>query len=261
MNIENSIALVTGANRGLGKAYTDALLAAGVAKVYTGARDPACVAITDSRLVPVKLDVTQDADVHAAATLCADVNLLINNAGIMLASPILAEGSEAALRAEMEVNVFGMLRMVRAFAPVLARNGGGAIANMLSVVSWFVFPFNATYCASKHAALALTEGVRIQLKSQGTQVVAVYAGFIDTDMAAGLDREKTPPRQVAERTLDGIRNGLNDVHADERAEAVWRAVRTDPAGLHAQMQQHWDARATVDHPVEEDHPDTANVSE
>jgi NAD(P)-dependent dehydrogenase (short-subunit alcohol dehydrogenase family) len=170
----------------------------------------------------------------------------------MLASPILAEGSEAALRAEMEVNVFGMLRMVRAFAPVLARNGGGAIANMLSVVSWFVVPFNATYCASKHAALALTEGVRIQLKSQGTQVVAVYAGFIDTDMAASVDREKTPPRQVAERTLDGIRNGLNNVHADERSEAVWQAVRTDPAGLHAQMQQQWDARATVDHPVEEE---------
>jgi NAD(P)-dependent dehydrogenase (short-subunit alcohol dehydrogenase family) len=172
------------------------------------------------------------------------VNLLINNAGIMLASPMLAEDSEAALRAEMEVNVFGMLRMVRAFAPVLAKNGGGAIANMLSVVSWFVFPFNASYCASKHAALALTEGVRIQLKSQGTQVVAVYAGFIDTAMAAGFDREKTPPRQVAERTLDGIRNGLNDVYADERSEGIWQAVRTDPAGLHAQMQQQWDERAT-----------------
>jgi len=244
MNIENSIALVTGSNRGLGKAYTDALLAAGAAKVYAGARDPASVAVTDKRLVPVKLDVTQDGDVNAAAAACPDVNLIINNAGIMLASPILVDGSETALRAEMEVNVFGMLRMVRAFAPVLARNGGGAIANMLSVVSWFVFPFNATYCASKHAALALTEGVRIQLKSQGTKVVAVYAGFIDTDMAAGFDREKTPPRQVAERTLDGIRNGLDNVHADARAEAVWQAMRTDPAGLRAQMQQQWDARAT-----------------
>ena len=181
--------------------------------------------------MPIKLDVTQDADVHAAAAACADVNLLINNAGIMLASPMLAEDSEAALRAEMEVNVFGMLRMVRAFAPVLAKNGGGAIANMLSVVSWFVYPFNATYCASKHAALALTEGVRMQLKAQGTQVVAVYAGFIDTDMAAGFDRVKTPPRQVAERTLAGIREGLNDVHADERSEEIWQAVRTDPAGF------------------------------
>jgi NAD(P)-dependent dehydrogenase (short-subunit alcohol dehydrogenase family) len=245
MNIENCIALVTGANRGLGKAYTDALLAAGAVKVYAGARDPASVAITDTRLVPVKLDVAHDNDVHAAAAACTDVNLLINNAGIMLASPMLAEGSEAALRAEIEVNVFGMLRMIRDFAPVLAKNGGGAIANMLSVVSWFVFPFNATYCASKHAALALTEGVRMQLKAQGTQVVAVYAGFIDTNMAAGFDREKTPPRQVAERTLAGIREGLNDVHADERSEAIWQAVRTDPAQLHAQMQQQWDERGTA----------------
>jgi len=244
MNIENSIALVTGANRGLGKAYSDALLAAGAGKVYAGARDPASVAISDPRVVAIKLDVTQDADVHAAAAACPDVTLLINNAGIMLASPILAGDSEGALRAEMEVNVFGMLRMIRAFAPVLAKNGGGAIANMLSVVSWFVFPFNATYGASKHAALAVTEGARIQLKSQGTQVVAVFAGFIDTDMAAGVDREKTPPRQVAERTLDGIRNGLNDVHADERAEAIWQAMKTDPAGLHAQMQQQWDERVT-----------------
>ena len=260
MNIDNSIALVTGANRGLGKAYTDALLSSGAARVYAGARDPSSVAITDKRLVPVKLDVTQDADVHAAAAACADVNLLINNAGIMLASPMLAEDSESALRAEIEVNVFGMLRMVRAFAPVLARNGGGAIANMLSVVSWFVFPFNSTYCASKHAALALTEGVRIQLKSQGTQVVAVYAGFIDTDMAAGFDSEKTPPQQVAERTLAGIREGLNEVRADARAEAIWQAVRTDPAALHAQMQQQWDDRATGGDPFTQD-PDTSNVLE
>jgi NAD(P)-dependent dehydrogenase (short-subunit alcohol dehydrogenase family) len=250
MKIENSVALVTGVNRGLGKAYTDALLAAGAAKVYGGARNPASIGNTDQRLVPIKLDITRDEDVRAAAAACTDVNLLVNNAGIMLASPMLAEGSEAALRAEMEVNVFGMLRMVRAFAPVLAKNGGGAIANMLSVVSWFVFPFNATYCASKHTALALTEGVRIQLKSQGTQVVAVFAGFIDTDMAAGFDREKTPPRQVAERTLAGIREGLNEVHADERSEAIWQAVRSDPAGLHAQMQQQWDEHATGDDPFQ-----------
>lgn len=138
----------------------------------------------------------------------------------MLASPMLADGSEAAFRAEMEVNVFGMPRMGGAFAPVLAKNGGGAIANILSVVSWFVFPFNATYCASKHTALALTEGVRMQLKAKGTRVVAVYAGFIDTDMAGGVDRQKTPPQQVAERTLDGIRKNLNDVHADERSEVL-----------------------------------------
>ena len=98
--------------------------------------------------------------------------------------------------------------------------------------------------SSKHAALALTEGVRIQLKAQGTHVVAVFAGFIDTDMAAGFDREKTSPQQVAKSTLAGIREGLDEVHADERAKTIWQAARTDPAGLHAQMQQEWDGRAS-----------------
>ena len=238
MNIEGCVALVTGANRGLGKAYAEALLAAGAAKVYAGARDPA--AIGDPRLTPVRLDVTSSDDIAAAALACGDVNLLINNAGAMLMTPMLSEGSEAALRREMEVNVFGVLAMVRAFAPILARNGGGAVANMLSVVSWFVSPFNATYCASKHAALAVTDAVRIQLKAQGTQVVGVYAGFIDTDMAAGIDRPKTSPRQVAERTLEGIRSGQDHVLADERAEGVWQATRTDPAALAAEMQRAWD---------------------
>jgi NAD(P)-dependent dehydrogenase (short-subunit alcohol dehydrogenase family) len=238
MKIENAVAIVTGANRGLGKAYAEALLAAGAAKVYAGARDPATIA--DKRLVPIKLDVTSPQDVAAAAAACGDVTILINNAGAMLMSPTLAAGSEAALRHEIEVNVFGLLAMSRAFAPILARNGGGAIANMLSVVSWFVAPLNSTYCASKHAALAVSDALRIELKAQGTQVVGVYAGFIDTDMAAGIDQPKTPPRQVAERTLAGIREGKDHVLADSRAEEIWHATRTDPAALAALMQARWD---------------------
>jgi NAD(P)-dependent dehydrogenase (short-subunit alcohol dehydrogenase family) len=237
MKIEGSIALVTGANRGLGKAYVETLLAAGAAKVYAGARDIST--ILDPRVTPLRLDVTSPFDIAAAAEHCGDVNILINNAGIMLAHPMLSEGSEAAMRREMEVNVFGILGMVRAFAPVLAANGGGAIVNMLSVVSWFVFPFNATYCASKHAALAVTDAIRIQLKAQGTQVIGVHAGFIDTDMAATINEAKTSPRQVAERSLDGIRNNLDHVHADDAAVEIWQATRTAPEQLAAEMQQAW----------------------
>jgi NAD(P)-dependent dehydrogenase (short-subunit alcohol dehydrogenase family) len=241
VKIEGSVALVTGANRGLGKAYTEALIAAGAAKVYAGARDPSTVA--DPRLTAIKLDVTSPTDIAAAAKMCRDVNLLINNAGVMLRSPVLKGGSEAVMRREMEVNVYGTLAMVRAFAPMLANNGGGAIVNVLSVVSWIVNAFNATYCASKHAALAVSDAVRIELKAQGTQVVGVYAGFIDTDMAAGIDHAKTPPLQVAERTLDGIRRGQDHIFADRRAEELWQALRSDPAQIAQEMQKLWDERA------------------
>ena len=238
MDTKGSIALVTGANRGLGKAYVEALLAAGAAKVYACARDPA--SLTDARVTPVKLDVTAPDDVAAAAADCADINLLINNAGVMLSTPVLSPGAGAAMRREMEVNVYGVLAMMQAFAPVLARNGGGAIVNMLSVVSWFTAPFNGTYGASKRAALAITDGARIQLKAQGTRVIGVYAGFIDTDMVAAIAAPKTPPRQVAERTLDGLRTGKDHVLADERAEDVWKALRADPAQMAASMQNAWD---------------------
>ncbi len=238
MQIAGCTALVTGANRGLGKAYTEALSDAGAAKIYAGARDPG--SIQDHRVIPVKLDVTSADDIAAVAERCGDVNLLINNAGAMLASPLLAEASDTAFRHEMDVNVFSLLAMGRAFAPVLARNGGGAMANMLSVVSWYVYPFNATYCASKFAALAVTDGLRIELKAQGTQVVGIYAGFIDTDMAGRVSGEKTPPRQVAERTLAGIRAGNNHVYADSAAETLWAMSRHEPEKLEQWAQSLWD---------------------
>jgi NAD(P)-dependent dehydrogenase (short-subunit alcohol dehydrogenase family) len=237
MKIEGSVVLVTGANRGLGKAYAEAFIKAGAKKVYAAARDPS--EITDPRVVPLKLDVTSAEDIASVAAMCRDVTILINNAGAMLRTPMLAKDSNAVMRREMEVNVFGVLEMVRAFAPILTGNGGGVIVNMLSVVSWFVNPFNATYCASKHAALAVTDAVRIELKDQGTQVIGVYAGFIDTDMAAGVEGPKTTPQQVAERTLDGIRDGADHVLADDDAEETWRATRTDPHKLAEEMQQAW----------------------
>lgn len=239
MQVEGCTALVTGANRGLGKAFVEGLRKAGAAKVYAGARDPQSVA--DQEAHPVKLDVTAPADVAAAAELCRDVNLVINNAGIMLSSPALAEGSEAALRRELEVNVFGVLAMMRAFAPVLAANGGGAIANVLSVASWFTPGFNATYAASKHAAEAITDGARMQLRKQGTLVLAVHAGFIDTDMVGDLQVAKTPPQQVVEATLQALRDGQEVVLTDDRSKMVWANTRKDPAIMRATAQEQWDS--------------------
>jgi NAD(P)-dependent dehydrogenase (short-subunit alcohol dehydrogenase family) len=237
VEIRNCTALVTGANRGLGKAYVEALLAAGARKVYAGVRDPASIGNPD--VIPLRLDVTVPEQVAAAASTCRDVNLLINNAGVMLATPILDGGAEAALRKEMEVNVFGVLAMALAFGPILAKNGGGAIANMLSVASWYVYPFNATYCVSKHAALAVTNALRVQFKSQATQVIGVYAGFIDTDMAEAVKGKKTLPAHVAARTLAGIQSGHNHVYADAAADAI-RAMAAEPERLETLSQQLWD---------------------
>jgi len=241
MDLRGKATLVTGATRGLGRAFAEGLLERGASRVYAGARDPSMV--SDPRFTPIRLDVTSSHDVAATAEACGDVEILINNAGVMLSTPVLSENSENALRREMEVNVFGTMAMDKAFGPILGRNGGGVIVNMLSVVSWYVYPFNSTYCATKHAALAVTEGLRIGLKAQGTKVVGVYAGFIDTDMGASLwAGPKTSPQQVVHRTLEGIRDGMDNVLADAQAESVWKAVREDPAKLHAEMQAVWDRR-------------------
>ena len=227
MNIAGSVALVTGANRGLGKAYVEALLSARAAKVYAGARDPS--KITDSRVFPIQLDVSSTSDIHAAVRQCSDVTLLVNNARAMLNTPILSPDAVDAMRKEMEVNVFGMVSMIQGFAPILAKNGGGAIVNMLSVVSWFTPPFNATYAASKHAALAVSDAARIELRKQGTQAVA----------ASG---PKMAPAQVAALTLEGVESGLNHILADERARQIYDALRRDPEQLERTQQEAWDQR-------------------
>ena len=238
MQVEGSVVLVTGANRGLGKTFAEAFLAAGSSKVYAGARNPA--GIDNPKLVPVKLDVTSARDIADVSNRFRDVSILVNNAGVMLTSPMFHPDFDFAMRREMEVNVFGMRNMIAAFASALSENGGGAIVNMLSVVSWFVFPINATYCASKHAALAVSDSARIELKGQGTRVLGVYAGYIDTDMAAGIDAPKTSPQQVAMKTIEGLRNGRDHILADERAEEIWIMSWNNPAGLANIMQERWD---------------------
>lgn len=239
MQLRSAVALVTGANRGLGRALARDLIARG-AKVYGGARDPK--SITDAGIVPVKLDVTNEADVAAAASACADVTLLVNNAGLAAFTPLLEAASMDNARREMETNYFGVLAVCRAFAPVLARNGGGAIVNILSVVSWFNAPMQGSYSASKAAALSLTDGIRHELRAQGTRVIGVHAGYIDTDMAAKIAADKSSPEAIAKATLDGVEAGAIEVLADKRSHDVRAAVMGDPHGMDGAMQKLWEMR-------------------
>ena len=227
MQIQNSVVLVTGANRGLGQAFVNALLQAGAAKVYAAARDPS--SITLSGVVPIQLDVTNAQDIAAAAARCGDVTLLINNAGIGRGASFLAAGSADAARAELETNFFGPLALSQAFAPILQKNGGGAIVNVLSVLSWLNLSAAATYSASKSAAWSLTNGLRHELRAQGTQVVGVHVGFMDTDMTRGVPGPKVNPLDVARQTLAALEAGQDEVLADALSRQVKQGLSAEPA--------------------------------
>jgi NAD(P)-dependent dehydrogenase (short-subunit alcohol dehydrogenase family) len=223
MNLVGSVALVTGANRGLGLAITDALLAAGAARVYAGARDPDAVPARDG-VVPVRLDVTDEVQVADLAAALPDVTLVVNNAGVASASGLLDDRAGEDLRAELEVNLLGPLFVSRAFAPVLAANGGGALANVLSIASWIPAPGLGTYATTKAAAWSLTTTLRVQLAEQGTQVVGLHCGFLDTDMTAGIDAPKTAPADVARALVEGIAAGEDLVLADDVTRAAHAAI-------------------------------------
>lgn len=222
LEINSCTAFVTGANRGLGRAFALALRERGARTVYAAARNPETV--TDPGLVPIRLDITDPDEVAAAADRCGDVTLLINNAGILRGGGLLAVPSSDTTRAEMETNFFGTLAMCRAFAPVLGRNGGGAIVNMLSVLSWITLPQAASYATSKAAAWSLTNGIRQELREQRTLVVGVHAGFIDTDMAAGVTQPKISPADVAAQALDAVAAGREEVLADPLTHDVKAAL-------------------------------------
>jgi NAD(P)-dependent dehydrogenase (short-subunit alcohol dehydrogenase family) len=215
MEIQGAVALVTGANRGMGAAFAQSLLDRGAAKVYAGARDIS--AITDPRLTPLELDVTSPASIAAAAARAQDVTIVVNNAGVGGAEPIL--GSEETLRHLLDVNLFGLVAVSRAFAPLLAANGGGALVNMLSDASWRQARLGA-YAVSKAAAWAATNSTRVDLAPQGTLVIGVHAGFLDTDLTAGFDVPKLDPRIVAEATMDGIEENAYEVYGNENTRAI-----------------------------------------
>jgi NAD(P)-dependent dehydrogenase (short-subunit alcohol dehydrogenase family) len=240
MKVEGAAAIVTGANRGLGAAIAQALLDSG-AKVYGAARDN--TTITNQDVIPVPLDVTSADDIANAARACGDVSIVVNNAGILRSSASLAPGAIDAARAEMETNFFGPMRMAQAFTPVLRENGGGALVNVLSVLSFVSMPQGATYSASKAAAWSLTNALRMELRHQRTLVVAVHAGFIDTDMAASVNAEKTSPQSVATQIIAAIEADAEEVLADPTSEMVKAALPNDLTALYPALQAQWDAEA------------------
>lgn len=213
MKIEGSVVLVTGANRGIGAEYVRQLLDRGASKVYAAARQ--IDSVTNDRAVPISLDVTSASDIAAAVQACGDVSMLINNAGIALEASIMSDNALESAKAEFETNVWGPMNLSKSFAPILAANGGGAIVNVLSAVSWMSIKEVATYAMSKSAAWSLTNALRLELAGQGTLVVAVHPAFVDTDMAAKVVMPKTSTFQVVERTLDAVEAGLPEVIADD----------------------------------------------
>jgi NAD(P)-dependent dehydrogenase (short-subunit alcohol dehydrogenase family) len=227
MEIRNAVVLITGASRGLGLEFAREARARGARKVYAAVRNPASVNLPGVEVI--KLDVTNPEHAAQAAQQCRDVTVLINNAGIAEFGGFVANDTVASLRRQLETNVFGPLYLSRAFAPVLAANGGGAILNVLSVASWISGPMLGAYALTKSAAWSMTNGLRIELEAQQTQVLGLHVGFIDTDLTRDLDVRKLPPQLVVQRALNGLEAGSKEVLADEITQQVHQGLSANPA--------------------------------
>ncbi len=239
MEYTNQVVFITGANRGIGKAYAEAFLAKGAKKIYLAVRDPNSVSDFVQQnpdvLIPIKLDVTSSEDIQNAANTAGDVTILINNAGILFVDTLSDADLLDKARQQMEVNYIGMLAMTQAFAPVLKRNGGGVLVLISSLVGHMVLPSIITYSASKFAAQALILGARLELRDQGTQVIGVYPGPIETDMTQEMDFEVTPANVVPEATFNAIENNENEVFPDPMAQDMMALLRNDPATLEQEI--------------------------
>jgi NAD(P)-dependent dehydrogenase (short-subunit alcohol dehydrogenase family) len=231
MQIEGSTALVTGANRGLGRRFAEELLARG-ATVYAAARRPGSADLPG--VIPIALDVTDAASVAAAAAATGDVTLLINNAGSSTGASLL-DGPMADIELEMNTHFFGTLAVTRAFAPQLAAGGGGAVLNVLSALSWVSFPGSGAYCAAKSAEWSLTNALRQQLAGQGTQVAALHVGYMDTDMARHVTAPKSDPAVVAKLALDELEAGRVEILGDDVSRQVRAGLAGGVAALYPQF--------------------------
>jgi NAD(P)-dependent dehydrogenase (short-subunit alcohol dehydrogenase family) len=229
MNVQDSVAFVTGANRGIGKAYVEALAQAGARRIYATARSvdtlSEVVAIAPDHIIPMALDVTNPDQVDAAAQNAQDVTVLINNAGVLGAGGLFTANSVETAQWEMTTNYFGTLYMIRAFAPILQRNGGGAIINLLSIASVVNVPVFSSYSASKAALYSLTQGARAELTSQGTQVIGVFPGPVDTAMSEAMPMDKIAPIEVAKVTLQAIGQGIEEVYPDPVSQNVFASLQ------------------------------------
>lgn len=231
MDLSTSTALVTGANRGLGRALAAELLSRG-ASVYAAARNPEQLDLAGAK--PIALDITDPASVAAAAAATGDVTVLINNAGISTGTDLLT-GDLDNIRLEMDTHYYGTLSAVRAFAPQIADNGGGAILNILSVLSWYSFPEAGAYCAAKSAQWSLTNALRVQLADNGIRVAGLHVGYMDTDLTQGVTEPKSDPADVARLAADGIATGAYEILADDLSRQVQSGLAAGVAGLYPQL--------------------------
>jgi NAD(P)-dependent dehydrogenase (short-subunit alcohol dehydrogenase family) len=236
MNITDQVALVTGANRGIGRQFVLELLEQGAAKVYATARRLETLDFDDARVVPLRLDLLDHESIVAAAATANDVTLLVNNAGISTGATLVT-GELAEIRREFDTHFWGTLDVIRQFAPTLAAQGGGAIVNVLSALSWFSSPGAGSYAAAKAAEWNMTNGVRLELAPQGTLVQGVLLGAADTDLMASYDGPKTDPRDVARLSLEGVATGKIEVIVDDWTAMVKASLAGDPAPFYEQITQ------------------------
>ncbi|PWC07886.1 SDR family oxidoreductase [Mycetocola zhujimingii] len=235
MNISDAVALVTGANRGLGREFVTQLVAGGARKVYATTRRPEEVGVLErlgapGQVTALLVDITDSSTIEAAAAAAADVNLLINNAGIATATDLLT-GELSRIRSEMDTHFWGTLAMSRAFAPILGANGGGAIVNVMSLLSFRVFPGNGAYAAAKAAEWQLTNSTRLELAGQGTHVLGVHLSSTDTDMMKDWNIPKNDPRVMISEILDALAKGAHEF-LDQDTRAVKQRLGASPEVLY-----------------------------